>query len=147
MTSVHADSSSRGLFVLEADFLQYFFFLICGLTYGGGGCSAVAATLSSCKSAAAVMLALGLSVRQQFLFIFCGGTGDCVELIWMSWPGRREGAHCPAVPILVSRDSLKVQQASVEGQLLWCDPSTGSLRPLVPMALCRQIFDSTHGDQ
>ena len=66
-----------------------------------------------------------------------GGRIDLVEL-------ARQQAECPTIPILTSKDSLKVQQVSMEGQLLWCDLSTGSLRPLVPVSLCKQIFNSIH---
>jgi transposase InsO family protein len=53
--------------------------------------------------------------------------------------------QCPTVHLLVTSSSLKVRYLPVGGQLLLCDFSTGSARPLIPAADRRNVFELLHG--
>ena len=52
----------------------------------------------------------------------------------------KQQAGCQAVQQLIKKENLKVQQLMVGKQLLWCDMSTGSLRPLVPVTHSRKYL-------
>ena len=54
----------------------------------------------------------------------------------------REQRSCNSTTELKSR--LNVQEVVVSGQKLWCEVSTGVLRPLVPTGLRHRVFDSVH---
>jgi cleavage and polyadenylation specificity factor subunit 1 len=55
-----------------------------------------------------------------------------------------EQRTCEDVRSLRSSNVLHVQQVTVDGELLWCDNSTGAFRPLVPTACRRMVFDAFH---
>ena len=47
--------------------------------------------------------------------------------------------------VLTSNTSLLLEIVVYQGAHLWCDPSTGALRPLVPASQRRAIFQQVHG--
>lgn len=46
---------------------------------------------------------------------------------------------------VIEGSSLQLQQLVVEGQPIYCDTSTGWVRPYLPQSLRRQAFDTIHG--
>ena len=48
--------------------------------------------------------------------------------------------------LLVSTTALQLERILIPGTSveLYCDPSSGKLRPYVPSSLCRQIFNTLH---
>ena len=57
----------------------------------------------------------------------------------------KQQAGCPSTQRLLSKGSLKMQQVVIAGQSMWCDLSTGTVRPAVPEVCRRAIFNSVHG--
>ncbi len=51
---------------------------------------------------------------------------------------------CPETVQLRASSTLQIQDVLVAGQLLWCDVSTGTLRPLVPVNLRQMVFETIH---
>ena len=47
--------------------------------------------------------------------------------------------------VLTSNTSLLLEMVGYQGAHLWCDISTGALRPLVPASQRRAIFQQVHG--
>ena len=52
---------------------------------------------------------------------------------------------CAETLALRENPSLDIQELVVSGVQLWCDVSTGVLRPLVPVQQRRRVFDAIHG--
>ena len=55
-----------------------------------------------------------------------------------------EQAVCAETKQLRERMKQSVQQVVVQGQEMWCDTSTGALRPLVPVSQRRLVFEAVH---
>ena len=51
---------------------------------------------------------------------------------------------CPKVQALLSSSALTIVSVPVSGSVLWCDSSTGILRPLVPETMRRLVFNTIH---
>ena len=51
---------------------------------------------------------------------------------------------CPDLKMLHRRSDMKFLPYSVPGGLLWCDVSTGSLRPVVPMRFRKDVMKALH---
>ena len=66
------------------------------------------------------------------------GSIDFVEL-------AKQQAGCPSIQRLLARGSLKMQQVEIAGHSMWCDLSTGAVRPAVPEVCRRTVFNSVHG--
>ena len=56
-----------------------------------------------------------------------------------------EQGTCVEVLALRENPSLDIQELAVSGVQLWCDVSTGVLRPLVPVQQWRRVFEAIHG--
>lgn len=52
---------------------------------------------------------------------------------------------CPSIKTLSAYPSLNIKQFLIHGQQLLCDVSTGTPRPLVPVALRHDVFSAIHG--
>ena len=57
----------------------------------------------------------------------------------------RDQITCQQTCQLKDNGSLLIKLVQLEGSELWCDTSTGSLRPLVPVQQRRQVFEALHG--
>ena len=53
-------------------------------------------------------------------------------------------ASCPSIANMTTSGSLNIVSVPLNGQNLLCDNSTGSLRPLVPVQLRREVFNKLH---
>ena len=51
---------------------------------------------------------------------------------------------CPKVQALLSSSALTIVSVPLSGSVLWCDSSTGILRPLVPETMRRLVFNTIH---
>ena len=51
---------------------------------------------------------------------------------------------CPTISVMKSSPSLSVFSVPLGAECLLCNSSKGSLRPLVPLQLCRQLFNLLH---
>ena len=51
---------------------------------------------------------------------------------------------CPSVAQARASEALSIQLVEVDGTQLWCDTSGGRLRPVVPEADRRAVFDAVH---
>ena len=56
-----------------------------------------------------------------------------------------EQGTCVEVLALRENPSLDIQELAVSGVQLWCDVSTGVLRPLVPVQQRRRVVEAIHG--
>ena len=69
---------------------------------------------------------------------------------WFRLPIRwrelaREQLTCQETQeVLTSNTSLLLEMVVYQGANLWCDTSTGALRPLVPVSQRRAIFQQVH---
>ena len=57
----------------------------------------------------------------------------------------RSQESCADVARMQLSTSLKLQKVVIEGAELWCDSSTAVLRPLVPLAHRKTVFEAVHG--
>ena len=56
-----------------------------------------------------------------------------------------EQQTCEETAVVRNSSALQIQEMSVAGTQLWCDVSTGVLRPLVPITQRRRVFEAVHG--
>jgi len=51
----------------------------------------------------------------------------------------------PELAALRDNSSLQLKEVATEGESIWCDFSTGGVRPVVPPPFQRPVFDQVHG--
>ena len=63
----------------------------------------------------------------------------------LNWSAIEAGqSTCLELPRLQLSSSLHLQQVQIQQALVWCDDSTGQLRPVIPAAFRKQIFEHVH---
>ena len=63
-----------------------------------------------------------------------------------NWPAIAVGqATCHQTESLLKSQSLQLKRVTVGEDTVWCETSTGTLRPLIPVGHRQAVFDSVHG--
>ena len=68
-------------------------------------------------------------------------TLECVDYAAMA----NEQATCQQTIKLRNSSSLSLKRVHIAGVEMWCDTSTGAIRPLVPLQQRRRVFNAIHG--
>ena len=53
-------------------------------------------------------------------------------------------ATCPKIKAVLLSSSLQLQQVTIQSAEVWCDLSTGSIRPLTPSSCRKAVFEHVH---